>query len=325
MTQGVPRSRSFDVPMTSNDTGPHGQHHDHPHEHDAEFDRGLTHDLRTMMNRRRMLFAVGGAGLGALILAACGSDDGVSSSGSTASTGSAATSSNAPSDTSANTTAASEAAATDTTAECVTEIPDETGGPYPGDGTNGVNVLSEDGIVRSDITSSFGSSTTTTDGVPLELVLTIQDVATCTPRQGVAVYVWHCTAAGEYSLYSNTVADENFLRGVQESDANGQVRFTTVVPGCYDGRWPHMHFEIFDKLTDAVSGNNSIKTTQLAVPEAVASAAYTDSRYPRSADNLARVSLTSDMVFADDGGAQQLASMSGDNDAGYRAQLIVGI
>ena len=139
------------------------------------------------------------------------------------------------------------------------------------------------------------------------------------------MYLWHCTAAGEYSLYSNTVADENFLSGVQDSDANGQVRFTTVVPGCYDGRWPHMHFEIFDTLSDAVSGNNSIKTTQLAIPEAVASAVYTDSRYPRSADNLARVSLTSDMVFADDGGAQQLASMSGDNDAGYRAQLTVGI
>ncbi len=142
---------------------------------------------------------------------------------------------------------------------------------------------------------------------------------------GAAVYLWHCTAAGEYSLYSSTVVDENFLRGVQESDANGQVRFTTVVPGCYDGRWPHMHFEIFEGLTDAVSGRNSIKTTQLAIPAAVAEAVYADSRYPRSASNLARVSLTSDMVFADDGGAQQLASMSGDNSAGYRAQLTVGI
>ena len=38
------------------------------------------------------------------------------------------------------------------------EIPEETAGPYPGDGSNGVNVLSESGIVRSDITSSFGST-----------------------------------------------------------------------------------------------------------------------------------------------------------------------
>ena len=250
-----------------------------------------------MMNRRRMLFTVGGAGLGALVLAACGSDDGASSSGSTNAT---ATSSSSTArrvrrgDTTASTTGATTADTTAATTgsaattECVSEIPDETGGPYPGDGTNGVNVLTEDGIVRSDITSSFGSSTTTTDGIPLELVLTIQDAASCTPLPGAAVYLWHCTAAGEYSLYSSTVVDENFLRGVQESDANGQVRFTTVVPGCYDGRWPHMHFEIFEALTDAVSGRNSIKTTQLAIPAAVAEAAYTDSRYPRSASNLAR-------------------------------------
>ena len=218
------------------------------------------------------------------------------------------------------TTATTTAATTATTnaTECVSEIPDETGGPYPGDGTNGVNVLTEDGIVRSDITSSFGSSTTTTDGIPMELVLTIQDAASCTPVEGAAVYLWHCTAAGEYSLYSDTVVDENFLRGVQESDTNGQVRFTTIVPGCYDGRWPHMHFEIFSALSDAISGNKSIKTTQLAIPAAISEAVYSDARYPRSADNLARVSLTSDMVFADDGGAQQLASMSGDNAAGYR-------
>lgn len=45
-------------------------------------------------------------------------------------------------------------------AACGAEIPDETAGPYPGDGSNGPNVLAESGIVRSDITSSFGSSTT---------------------------------------------------------------------------------------------------------------------------------------------------------------------
>jgi protocatechuate 3,4-dioxygenase beta subunit len=264
------------------------------------------------------------------VLAACGSDTG-SSSPATGSPTSAPSAGNPTANTTGDTAAvatvppATGTSETTIVDECVSEIPDETGGPYPGDGTNGVNVLTEDGIVRSDITSSFGSSTTTTEGIPMELVLTIQDAATCTPVAGAAVYVWHCTAAGEYSLYSNTVIDENFLRGVQESDANGQVRFSTIVPGCYDGRWPHMHFEIFDALSDAISGNNSIKTTQLAIPAQISEAVYTDARYPRSADNLARVSLTSDMVFADDGGAQQVASMSGDNDAGYRGQLTVGI
>jgi protocatechuate 3,4-dioxygenase beta subunit len=306
----------------------------HPEQtHDDEFERGLAHDLQRMMDRRRMIFTVGGAGIGALVLAACGSD-----AGSSSETTAPSTAEPAPGNTVANTVADTSPAAivppsaetsaetnATTATECVPEIPDETGGPYPGDGTNGVNVLTEDGIVRSDITSSFGSSTTTTDGIPMELVLTIQDAASCAPVEGAAVYLWHCTAAGEYSLYSDTVLDENFLRGVQESDTNGQVRFATVVPGCYDGRWPHMHFEIFSALSDAISGNNSIKTTQLAIPAAISETVYSDARYPRSADNLARVSLASDMVFADDGGAQQMASMSGDNAAGYRGQLTVGI
>lgn len=45
-------------------------------------------------------------------------------------------------------------------------IPEETAGPYPGDGTDGPNVLTESGVVRSDIRSSFGSLTGTAQGVP---------------------------------------------------------------------------------------------------------------------------------------------------------------
>ena len=56
------------------------------------------------------------------------------------------------------------------------EISEETAGPYPGDGSNGPDVLAEDGIVRQDITSSFGSSTTTAEGVPLTIELTLVDV-----------------------------------------------------------------------------------------------------------------------------------------------------
>src|SRR5262245_33798282 len=46
-------------------------------------------------------------------------------------------------------------------------IPSETAGPYPGDGTNGPNVLTQSGIVRSDIRASFGSAgTTVAPGTP---------------------------------------------------------------------------------------------------------------------------------------------------------------
>ncbi|PRC06847.1 hypothetical protein CQ010_11320 [Arthrobacter sp. MYb211] len=37
--------------------------------------------------------------------------------------------------------------------------------------------------------------------------------------------------------------NENYLRGVQLTDANGIVRFTSIFPAYYAGRWPHIHLE----------------------------------------------------------------------------------
>ena len=54
-------------------------------------------------------------------------------------------------------------------------------------------------------------------------------------------------------MYSEDVADENYLRGVQETDADGSVQFTTIFPACYAGRWPHMHFEVYESLDSATS------------------------------------------------------------------------
>ena len=129
-------------------------------------------------------------------------------------------------------------------------IPEETAGPFPGDGSNGPDVLDQSGVVRKDIRSSFGSSTTTAPGVPLTINLTIQDAATCTPLASAAVYLWHCDRDGNYSLYSAAAANENYLRGVQAADANGLVTFTSIFPACYSGRWPHIHFEVYPEPGD---------------------------------------------------------------------------
>jgi hypothetical protein len=40
---------------------------------------------------------------------------------------------------------------------------------------------------------------------------------------------------------------------------------------------------------------------------------------------LSRVSLASDMVFGDDGGIHQLASMTGDAASGWTAALTIGV
>jgi protocatechuate 3,4-dioxygenase beta subunit len=251
-------------------------------------DRGLDYDLPRLLHRRGMLKLVAGVGLagaGLITLGACASGD---------------------------PTLATEPTDTDG------EIPEETSGPYPGDGSNGANVLTESGIVRSDITSSFGSSTTKAEGVPLSVTMTINDFAKGnSPLAGGAVYIWHCDREGRYSLYSQGVTNENYLRGVQETDDQGQVKFTTIFPACYSGRWPHMHFEVYPSLAKATSSANKIATSQLALPEATAKAVYATSGYEQSISNLSRVSLKSDMVFSD-GYDLQMPTVEGDSSSGYQ-------
>ena len=88
----------------------------------------------------------------------------------------------------------------------------------------------------------------------LAITLTVANVnAACVPLAGYAVYLWHCDRTGNYSLYG-TAAGESYLRGVQVTDANGQMTFTTIFPARYDGRWPHIHFEVFSTLSNALSG-----------------------------------------------------------------------
>ena len=136
------------------------------------------------------------------------------------------------------------------------------------------------------------------------------------------MYLWHCTATGQYSIYE--VRDQNYLRGVQAADDAGRLAFTTVFPGCYPGRWPHAHVEIYDSLSEADTGSNAVRTSQLALPQADCEAVYADSRYENSAGNLSRLSLNRDGVFAD-GWADQLATVSGSNDDGYTVSLLVRV
>ena len=203
------------------------------------------------------------------------------------------------------------------------EIPTETGGPYPGDGSNGPNILTQSGIVRSDIRSSIGTASGTATGIPLTLTLSIVDSA-CVGLAGFAVYVWHCDQSGNYSMYTGSAASENYLRGVQETNASGNVTFTSIFPACYSGRWPHIHFEIYPSLAAATGPANAVKTSQLAMPEATARAVYASSGYEASVNNLAMVSLASDNVFSD-GSSLQIPSITGDVTNGIAATLRVGI
>lgn len=264
----------------------------------------------SFLPRRRAIVLMAGAG--AAVLAAC-SSDGTSSTATSPGTAGAS-----------DTTAATSTAGTDaSTSTCSTPIPEETAGPYPGDGSNGPDILSDQAVVREDITGSFGDYSGTAQGVPITLHLTVLDSGKgCAPLAGGAVYAWHADRDGRYSMY--TAAEANYLRGVGEADDTGTVTFQSIFPGCYDGRWPHVHFEVYPSLDDALSTSNKIITSQLALPQDMCEVAYTTAGYEASVSNLTRTSLSTDMVFRD-GVDQQLATVTGDATKGFTVELTLTV
>jgi protocatechuate 3,4-dioxygenase beta subunit len=275
------------------------------HEHDV-YDLGLAADLemlkRSPVNRRRIL-KLGALGIGLLLvgersLATLSSAAPAQQSVEPAAylpliMGPAATSTATPT---------TSPTATPTTTTCVSEIPQETAGPYPADGSTAssqtLNVLTQSGIVRSDIRTSL-STGNTAQGVPFTIKLTLVDSnSNCAPLAGYAIYLWHCNRDGKYSLYSSGITSEDYLRGVQATDSSGTVSITSISPACYSGRWPHVHFEIYPSIAQATGSGNLVHTSQLALPKDVCDVVYTTTGYSASVTNLSQTSLTTDNVFA---------------------------
>lgn len=267
-----------------------------PHPDEPVYEQGLAFDLQTMVDRRRAL-QVGALTVGGLVLAGP-----------------------------LRALALSPSASPDDSAVACRVIEEETAGPFPADGSNGPDVLSQAGVVRRDIRSSFAPATGMAEGVPLTIRLLLQDAASgCAPLAGGAAYAWHCDRLGRYSMYSSGVTDQNWLRGVQGSGEDGVVTFESIFPGCYPGRWPHVHFEVYPSLESATDEANRIATSQLAFPEDACLAAYATAGYEDGARNLGGVTLLSDGVFGNDGGASQLGTMEGDATSGFSVTLAVPV
>lgn len=290
------------------------------HEH-----TGLAADLEQLrvLDRRRALGLMGLASTTAM-LAACGGGSSGSSSTSTSTSSSGGTSTPTP-------TPTPTATSTGSTGDCVAYA-SETNGPYPADGTNQSsgstsNVITQSQFQRSDIRTSTASGNTA-DGVELTFTITLADVnADCAALEGYVIYIWHCNADGEYSLYD--LPSEDYLRGLQTTDANGQVTFTTIVPGTYNGRFPHIHFEVFSSITNATTGRYAVLISQFAVPKDVLATIYAqDTTYASSVNALNATSISSDNVFGDNTDEQITAmtlTMSGSVADGYTATATVGI
>jgi protocatechuate 3,4-dioxygenase beta subunit len=77
----------------------------------------------------------------------------------------------------------------------------------------------------------------------------------CRPLEGVVVDLWHANSQGRYD-------NDGFrLRGHQRADAQGAVRFQTVLPANYGWRTRHFHVRIFRP------GGGRLLTTQLYFPD----------------------------------------------------------
>jgi len=187
---------------------------------------------------------------------------------------------------------------TGTTSAACAVTPSETVGPYPS--------LAE--LVRSDIRE--GRSGTT-----LTLIIAVVDSSNnCNPVANANVKIWQCDAAGNYSQYGTQTA-QTYLRGIQTTNANGEVTFTTIYPGWYQGRATHVHAEV-------VRNGSSVKVTQIAFPEDVTAAVYATGVYASRGSNP--TSNTRDNVFSDSV-ASELATVSGDPSSGYRAIFRIAI
>ena len=282
--------------------------------------------LATQSDRRQSLRWLL-AGATALPLIGCGGGSSGSTSTGSTTAGSGGTTSTGGTSGTGTTTGTSTGTGSNGTCSV---IPEETGGPYPGDGTNSngsgiANALTLSGIVRSDIRTSVSPGSATAAGIPTTLKLQIVNVGnSCASAAGAAVYLWHCDRDGNYSMYASGLTRENYLRGVQEADSSGTVTFTTIFPGCYAGRIPHIHFEVYPSLARATSAANRVKTSQFTFPMATLNEIYATTGYSASARNLANISYASDNVFSD-GTSLQMAAISGDPVNGYVVTLTIGV
>ena len=131
------------------------------------------------------------------------------------------------------------------------------------------------------------------DGLQLNMTFTVID-AECNPIPNVMVDIWHCDKDGLYSGYvqpAGNTAGEDFMRGIQMTDDNGQCSFITTYPGWYQGRATHIHFKVrLDSFTYV--------TSQFAFPESVNDAVYATSQYSGRGANPTKNST--DGIFRSD-------------------------
>ncbi len=198
---------------------------------------------------------------------------------------------------------------TGTTTGTCTTTPTETDGPFP--------TKSPSSLVNANIVSDR-------TGVPITIKITINNKnSSCAALAGAIVDIWHCDAAGNYSEYggsgmqSTSYTSVHFLRGRQTTDANGLVTFTSIFPGWYSGRAPHIHVHVYN------AGGTSLLITQIAFPTDVCNTVYTTAA-PYNTRGKQDTTNASDNVFSDSL-ASELATVTGSVAAGYTLTHVITV
>ena len=157
----------------------------------------------------------------------------------------------------------------------------------------------------------------------LALNVTALTESACKPLEGAMVDLWQCDAEGVYSdaidpRYFDTTG-KKFLRGYQVTDKDGTVRFTTIYPGWYPGRTPHIHYTIRSPAS-ARPGFEFIG--QMYFSEKTSDQVYANPPY---ADRGKRtVSNLTDRIFNRDGGRQSMLVLTAVKD-GYTGTFDVAL
>ena len=264
----------------------------------------LPRDLQELLHRRRdVLRLLGAASL--IPLLGCGTEAGALGGGDAG-------------------TASSSGTDGGTTGGSCASVPEETAGPYPGDGSNGPNALALSGVVRSDIRASLGGSSAVATGVPLGITLT--------GGSGLVLRAGGRRRGVPVALRCARPLLPLLVRRDRRELAPGRAGHRRRRAGALHHHLPRLlqrpvaarALQIYPSLASATASANKRATSQLALPQATCAEVYATSGYTGSAANLARVSLSTDMVFSD-GATLETPTVTGSVNANYEVALTVGI
>ena len=249
-----------------------------------------------ILTRREILALLGGSG--AALFAACAP--------------AAVRGTPSPTSATASSTAASTAAASAIVAapNCIV-VPALTEGPY----------FVDEKLSRSDIRTD-PTDGSVKPGAALTLALNISRASSgaCSGLAGATVDVWHCDALGVYSDASDpgfNTKGSKFLRGYQTTDSGGNVQFTTIYPGWYQGRAVHIHFKIRTPATNA----SYDFTSQFFFDDSFTDQVYAQAPYSQKGSGRLRDS--GDSIYT--GGGDKLLLPVTKSGSGYAAAFAIGL